>query len=127
MVFGSSHRSNVRRTWPARTHTDDTQRLCMQTGAIPGHGHPAILSSLDALESGGQGAAVRAADVRMGIVCCILGTDAGGMPLWAWRDGQGRAVRILPTVEEVASVRMTKVELTTAHRDHDTANRWLND
>ncbi|GJE45691.1 hypothetical protein [Methylobacterium soli] len=39
-----------------------------------------------------------------------------------WRDGEGRALRVLPTAEEVASVRMTRVVLATAHRDHDTAN-----
>ena len=39
-----------------------------------------------------------------------------------WRDGQGRAVRVLPTAEEVSSVRMTKVVLAVAHRDHDTTN-----
>ena len=39
-----------------------------------------------------------------------------------WRDGQGRAVQALPTADEVASVRMTKVVLAAAHRDHDTTN-----
>jgi hypothetical protein len=39
-----------------------------------------------------------------------------------WRDGQGRALRALPTAEEVAGVRMTRVVLATAHRDHDTSN-----
>src|ERR1700712_5814076 len=40
----------------------------------------------------------------------------------AWRDGEGRALRLLPTAEEVAVVRMTRVVLATAHRDHDTTN-----
>lgn len=39
-----------------------------------------------------------------------------------WRNGKGRALRTLPTAEEVASVRMTRVVLATAHRDHDTTN-----
>ena len=39
-----------------------------------------------------------------------------------WRNGEGRALRMLPTAEEVAGVRMTKVVLATAHRDHDTNN-----
>jgi hypothetical protein len=39
-----------------------------------------------------------------------------------WRNGQGQALRVLPTAEEVACVRMTRVVLATAHRDHDTTN-----
>ena len=40
----------------------------------------------------------------------------------AWRDGKGKTLRTLPSPEEVARVRMTKVVLATAHRDHDTGN-----
>ncbi|KAB1076494.1 hypothetical protein [Methylobacterium soli] len=39
-----------------------------------------------------------------------------------WRDGRGRTLRVLPTAEEVAGVRMTRVVLATADRDHDTSN-----
>ncbi|WP_132251531.1 hypothetical protein [Methylobacterium segetis] len=39
-----------------------------------------------------------------------------------WRDGRGKALRSLPTAEEIAAVRMTKVVLATAHRDHDPSN-----
>ena len=40
----------------------------------------------------------------------------------AWRDGEGRAVATQPTLEELASIRVTRVVLATAHRDHDTSN-----
>src|SRR4051812_1676471 len=40
----------------------------------------------------------------------------------SWRDGQGRSAKALPSVEELASARTTRVVLATAHRDHDTGN-----
>ncbi|WP_336490119.1 hypothetical protein [Methylobacterium nigriterrae] len=40
----------------------------------------------------------------------------------AWRDGEGRPSKVLPSVEELAGARTTRVVLATAHRDHDTAN-----
>lgn len=40
----------------------------------------------------------------------------------AWRDGQGRTLRTLPTIEDLGTIRSTRVVLATAHRDHDTAN-----
>ncbi len=40
-----------------------------------------------------------------------------------WRDGRGRAVNNPPTAEDMAAgLRVTKVVLAAAHRDHDTAN-----
>ena len=39
-----------------------------------------------------------------------------------WRDGQGRTLRTLPTIEDLGVIRATKVVLAAAHRDHDTAN-----
>ena len=40
----------------------------------------------------------------------------------SWRDGQGRSLRSLPTIEELGVIRVTKVVLAAAHRDHDTGN-----
>ncbi|MCJ2008078.1 hypothetical protein [Methylobacterium sp. J-092] len=41
----------------------------------------------------------------------------------AWRDGRGRNVAKLPTLDDLTgSLRTTRVVLATAHRDHDTAN-----
>ncbi|AWN42704.1 hypothetical protein [Methylobacterium durans] len=34
-----------------------------------------------------------------------------------WRDGRAKLLRSLPTAEQIAAVRMTKVVLATAHRD----------
>ncbi|GJE59101.1 hypothetical protein [Methylobacterium trifolii] len=45
--------------------------------------------------------------------------DAG---IGAWRDGHGRSLRTLPTIEDLGSIRETRVVLAAAHRDHDTAN-----
>ena len=39
-----------------------------------------------------------------------------------WRDGKGRSVTTLPTIEDLVFARTTQVVLATAHRDHDTAN-----
>ena len=40
-----------------------------------------------------------------------------------WRDGRGGTLREAPTGKEIAAeMRVTKVVLATAHRDHDTAN-----
>lgn len=40
----------------------------------------------------------------------------------AWRDGYGRTLRVLPSLEDLSVIRTTRVVLATAHRDHDTAN-----
>ncbi|TXN14476.1 hypothetical protein FV219_03455 [Methylobacterium sp. WL122] len=40
----------------------------------------------------------------------------------AWRDGQGRTLRSLPTIEDLGRIRTTRVVLAAAHRDHDTTN-----
>ena len=40
----------------------------------------------------------------------------------AWRDGQGRKLRSLPTIEDLGRIRTTRVVLAAAHRDHDTTN-----
>ncbi|MCJ2077996.1 hypothetical protein MKK68_20505 [Methylobacterium sp. E-016] len=45
--------------------------------------------------------------------------DAG---IGAWRDGQGRPLRSLPTIEDLGLIRTTRVMLAAVHRDHDTAN-----
>jgi hypothetical protein len=45
--------------------------------------------------------------------------DAG---LGAWRDGLGRRLQALPTIEELGAIRTTRVVLAAAHRDHDTSN-----
>jgi hypothetical protein len=39
-----------------------------------------------------------------------------------WRDGKGRTLPALPTIEDLGAIRSTHVVLATAHRDHDTAN-----
>ena len=39
-----------------------------------------------------------------------------------WRDGHGRTLPVLPTIEDLGAIRSTRVVLATAHRDHDTAN-----
>ncbi len=39
-----------------------------------------------------------------------------------WRDGEGRTLRGLPSIEDLAGMRVTKVVLATAHRDHNTDN-----
>jgi hypothetical protein len=40
-----------------------------------------------------------------------------------WRNGRGRRVRLAPgTVDVLAVVRITRVVLAAAHRDHDTSN-----
>ncbi|KAB1068179.1 hypothetical protein [Methylobacterium planeticum] len=39
-----------------------------------------------------------------------------------WRDAGGRSLREPPVIEELAAMRLTKVVLATAHRDHDTTN-----
>ncbi|GJD46947.1 hypothetical protein AFCDBAGC_4832 [Methylobacterium cerastii] len=39
-----------------------------------------------------------------------------------WRDGHGRSLHASPTFEELSVVRMTRVVLAAAHRDHDTGN-----
>jgi hypothetical protein len=43
--------------------------------------------------------------------------------LGTWRDDKGKAVRSPPSVDNLmAGVRVTKVVLAAAHRDHDTSN-----
>lgn len=45
--------------------------------------------------------------------------DAAGF----WRDGRGRRIRVRTGYDDIlARVRITRVVLATAHRDHDTAN-----
>ena len=43
----------------------------------------------------------------------------------AWRDGQGRTLRALPTIEDLGVVKTTRVVLAAAHRDHDTSNNVI--
>ena len=40
----------------------------------------------------------------------------------AWRDWQGHTVSTLPTIEDLCTIRSTRVVLAAAHRDHDTAD-----
>ena len=39
-----------------------------------------------------------------------------------WRSGAGQVLRAGPTIEDLTSLRLTKVVLATAHRDHDTSH-----
>jgi len=39
-----------------------------------------------------------------------------------WRDGQGRTLKTLPTMDDLDVVRATKVVLAAAHCDHNTTN-----
>ena len=39
-----------------------------------------------------------------------------------WRDGNGQTLSVMPSIHDLQAIRVTKVVLAAAHRDHDTSN-----